>query len=125
MAQAAVERRGTAAFELTPTAVYSIAEVQVLLNVSRKTVVRLIEEKRLPASRVGRQYRVPGACLLEFLARSSSDPERTEEALLRYIPTPAALLLSLRQAVGAAVPEAQAARAARAAVTRVRSRRRK
>ncbi len=124
MTQTAVERQGLEVSGIAPTAVYSIADVQRLLDVSRKTVVRLIEEKRLPASRVGRQYRVPGVSLLEFLVESSTDPDRTQEAFLRYIPTPASFLLALRQAAGPTLPEAQAIRDARAAVARTRSRRR-
>lgn len=107
---------------IEPTAVYSIADVEVLLGVSRKTVLRLIEERQLPAARVGRQYRIPGAFLLEFLAKVSTDPVRAEAALARFTPASASLLLSLRSLEGPSVPEEEAAKDALAALARIRSR---
>lgn len=109
---------------IEPTAVYSIAEVETLLDVSRKTVLRLIEDRQLPAARVGRQYRIPGAFLLEFLARVSTDPSRAEAALARFMPVSASLLLAVREAEGPMVPEEEAAKDALAALARVRYRRR-
>lgn len=109
---------------IEPTAVYSISDVENLLDVSRKTVLRLIEERQLAAARVGRQYRIPGAFLLEFLAKVSTDPSRAEAALARFMPVSASLLLAVRETEGPAVSEEEAARDALDALARVRYQRR-
>lgn len=109
---------------IEPTAVYSIADVEALFDVSRKTVLRLIQERLLPAARVGRQYRIPGAFLLEFLARVSTDPTRAEGALARFMPVSASLLLSLREAEGPSVSEEEAAKDVLGALGRIRYARR-
>ncbi len=108
---------------IEPAAVYSIAEVEALLDVSRKTVLRLIEEKQLPASRVGRQYRIAGAFLLDFLTKVATVPRRAEDALARYLPAPA-LLLSSRRAAAVGISEEDAVKDALRVLARVRHRRR-
>lgn len=122
-AAARVQDRGRIS-TIEPTAVYSISDVEGLLDVSRKTVLRLIEERQLPAARVGRQYRIPGAFLLEFLAKVSTEPLRAEAALARFMPVSASLLLAVREAEGPMVSEEEAAKDALAALARIRYRRR-
>ena len=48
----------------------SIAKVANQLDVSQKTVRRLIDNGQLPACRVGRQLRITEADLAAFIARS-------------------------------------------------------
>lgn len=102
------------------TAVYSIRDVEQILALSRKTVLQLIERGELSSSRIGRQYRIPGAFLLEFLARASTDPRRAEEALARFSPMPIMTLLARRMVFGPGVPEETAAADALAALARQR-----
>lgn len=102
------------------TAVYSIRDVEQILALSRKTVLQLIERGELSSSRIGRQYRIPGAFLLEFLARASTDPRRAEEALARFAPMPIMTLLARRMVFGPGVPEETAAADALAALARQR-----
>ena len=99
---------------------YSIRDVEQILALSRKTVLQLINGGELPCSRVGRQYRIPGAFLLEFLARASTDPERAEEILARYASLPMQALVARRLAFGPAVREEAAATDALAALARLR-----
>ena len=106
------------------TAVYSIRDVEQILALSRKTVLQLISGGELACSRVGRQYRIPGAFLLEFLARASTDPERAEEILTRYASLPMQALVARRLAFGPAVQEEVAATDALAALARQRYSRR-
>lgn len=108
---------------IEPAAVYSIADVQALLSISRRTVLRLIGSKRLCASRVGRQYRIPGACILDYLAEASIDPARVEEAFAQFLPSPAALLLA-RRLIAPRISEEEVAADATAAIRRVRYRKR-
>lgn len=58
------------------TNLLSAAEVQDLLDVDRSTVYRMAGDGRLPAVKVGRQWRFPAAEIEELLGgRVSHDPE--------------------------------------------------
>jgi excisionase family DNA binding protein len=46
---------------------HSVADVAQRLNVSRKTILRLIQKKELRAFRVGRQLRIPELAITEML----------------------------------------------------------
>jgi excisionase family DNA binding protein len=50
-----------------PETLLSVAEVQAWLNVSGKTVYRRIQDKTLPAVRIGRLYRVPESSVIALL----------------------------------------------------------
>jgi excisionase family DNA binding protein len=50
----------------------SVATVATYLDVSTKTVRRLIQDRKLPHHRVGRQIRISEADLAAFVARSRS-----------------------------------------------------
>jgi excisionase family DNA binding protein len=60
---------------LERSAIYTTEEVAEYLRVSPKTVYRLIEKGELPASRVGRQYRVSQSDIDVFLALTSTSEE--------------------------------------------------
>jgi excisionase family DNA binding protein len=49
---------------------FSIAKVATQLDVSQKTVRRLIDQRQLPVCRVGRLMRISEADLIAFIARS-------------------------------------------------------
>ena len=47
-------------------------EVAERLNVSKRTVIRLIEDKKLPAYRFGKDYRIDENDLKEFIKKSKT-----------------------------------------------------
>ena len=49
---------------------YSVQRVARRFGVSENTIYRLIEEGRLEAMRIGRQYRIPAGCVERFLEAS-------------------------------------------------------
>lgn len=51
-------------------------DVQRLIRVDRSTIYRMAEDGRLPAVKVGRQWRFPEARLLEWLGARQSGPAR-------------------------------------------------
>ena len=53
----------------------TVAEVAVMLRVSKMTIYRLIDAGRLNAVRVGRSFRLPQASVELFLCEAS-DPDR-------------------------------------------------
>lgn len=55
--------------------IYTTEEVAEYLRVSPKTVYRLIDSGRLPASKVGRQYRVSQSDIDVFLALTSTSED--------------------------------------------------
>ncbi len=48
----------------------SIAELAQLLGVSRVTVLKRVQRGEIPASRVGRAYRIARACLPDILGET-------------------------------------------------------
>ena len=48
----------------------TVEEIADTLKVSKMTVYRLIENRQLPAMRIGRSYRVSNADLTAYLERS-------------------------------------------------------
>ena len=59
---------------------WTVAEVAYHMRVSNMTVYRLIKARELPAIRVGKNYRIRGDALLEYLEASSTDPVNANEA---------------------------------------------
>jgi excisionase family DNA binding protein len=60
----------TAPISTTISRLLSIAAVALRLDVSEKTVRRLVQDGRLPHLRIGRQIRIMEIDLTNFLARS-------------------------------------------------------
>lgn len=46
---------------------YSIQELQQRLQVSRSTILRLIEDKKLLSIKIGRQVRIPESQIISYL----------------------------------------------------------
>ena len=53
--------------EIKANEVYTTKEVQELLKVSSSTITRLIKKGSIPATKIGRQYRVIGIAILQML----------------------------------------------------------
>lgn len=57
--------------------VVSKTEIQKMINTSSENMLRLLEEGKIPAYKVGRDWKVPVACLEEYvIATAIADTER-------------------------------------------------
>jgi len=65
--------------EINPNEVYTTAEVQKILKVSKSTIKRLLKNGLLKANKIGGQYRILGHELLRLVS-----PEIDEKATLTY-----------------------------------------
>lgn len=54
--------------EILPNEVYTPAEAEQLLKVSKSTIKRLLKKGLLKANKIGKQYRILGHELLEMLS---------------------------------------------------------
>lgn len=54
--------------EIKPNAVYTTAETEALLKVSKSTIKRLLKKGLLRANKIGGQYRILGHELLRLLS---------------------------------------------------------
>jgi excisionase family DNA binding protein len=57
----------------------TVAEVAVIMRVSKMTVYRLVHSGDLAAMRVGRSYRVPERAVQDYLRHSYLDSARTND----------------------------------------------
>lgn len=57
----------------------SIAEVAVQLSVSEKTIRGLVDSGELPASRVGRQWRISQTAVDDYMSANLNDTPSPEE----------------------------------------------
>ena len=57
----------------------TIKEVAEFLKTSRVQVRKMIQEGNLPAVKVGQEYRIPSACLKEFIAQNFGSSSYLEE----------------------------------------------
>ena len=67
---------------------YTVDEVADRLNVHAKTVRRYIQQGRLPAKRIGKEYRITRPALDEFAGTSATaqpEPSRTRQLLASTI----------------------------------------
>jgi excisionase family DNA binding protein len=55
--------------------VYTVQEVSKQLKVSDDTIIKLITNKQLTASKVGRQWRINETDLLTFFKKKSTNPK--------------------------------------------------
>lgn len=62
-------RPGGAAWS-QPDRFRTVAEVAVMLRVSKMTVYRLVHSGQLPAARIGRSYRIPQQTVSDYLHRA-------------------------------------------------------
>jgi excisionase family DNA binding protein len=51
----------------------TIAETALYLRVSESTVRRMVKDGRIPATQIGRQWRIPRAALEETIQRGGTD----------------------------------------------------
>ena len=58
--------------------IYTAAQVATILQVSPRTVERLVAQGRLPAVRVGRRLRITQQQLRTYLHQESTSPSDTE-----------------------------------------------
>jgi len=58
---------------------YTLEQVAKLLQVSQRTIIRLIKTGRLPAVRVGKQWRIARSDLQEYLRSSGQQPPPPDE----------------------------------------------
>ncbi|MGB8020206.1 MAG: helix-turn-helix domain-containing protein [Candidatus Nanopelagicales bacterium] len=58
---------------LSEVRLLTVAEVAVILRLSKMTVYRMVKSGNLPALKVGRSVRVPAHVVDEYLARSFVD----------------------------------------------------
>lgn len=65
--------------EINPNEVYTPAETEQLLKVSKSTVKRMLKSGLLKANKIGKQYRILGHELLKMLS-----PEVDEKATFLY-----------------------------------------
>lgn len=68
----------TESLAIQPHMYYTVEEVAQLLRVSRQTVLRLLRSGRTHGVKIGRQWRILGAALLDMSARE----EETETSLV-------------------------------------------
>jgi excisionase family DNA binding protein len=57
-----------------PITIYTAAQVATMLQVSTRTVERLVTQGRLPAVRMGRRWRITHAQLQAYLREESTTP---------------------------------------------------
>lgn len=60
--------------DFTDVRFLTVAEVARIMRVSRMTVYRLVHSGDLPATRVGRSFRVPEAAVHDYLRHGATDP---------------------------------------------------
>ena len=63
--------------DLTKTPYLTVPQVAELLQVSEKTILRLIKAEKLDAKRFGRQWRLPS---VQFLPPAQEKPQARQEA---------------------------------------------
>lgn len=66
--------------EIKEKALYDIRETAKLLKVGRSTVLKLIQNGELPAAKVGRQYRILGYYILDYILRNTNPKDKMELA---------------------------------------------
>ena len=49
-------------------------DIQKILKLSRNTVYKLVESGTIKSFKVGRHYRIPKSCLLDFINGSQNQP---------------------------------------------------
>jgi excisionase family DNA binding protein len=58
--------------DLSDMAFVTVAEVAVVMRVSKMTVYRMVHSGELPAVRVGRSFRVPAKAVREYLTTAAT-----------------------------------------------------
>lgn len=66
--------------EINPNEVYTTAETEKLLKVSKSTVKRMLKNGLLKANKVGKQYRILGLEILKLIS-----PEVEKKAVDAYL----------------------------------------
>lgn len=69
-----VALRGTE--EIKEKALYDIRETARLLKVGRSTILKLIQNGELPAAKVGKQYRILGYYILDYILRKTEPKDK-------------------------------------------------
>lgn len=70
----------TPSVNLTDEPLLTISEVAAALRVSKMTIYRLIHAGELEAFRIGRSFRVPSAALREYLRKTESFSDGSNQA---------------------------------------------
>lgn len=66
--------------EIKEKALYDIREVARLLKVGRSTILKLIQSGELPAAKVGKQYRILGYYILDYILRNTEPSDKVRPA---------------------------------------------
>ena len=66
--------------KVSPNEIYTLAETQAILKVSRSTVLRLIKKGRIKGAKLGRQYRIVGQEILDLVSPGTEqkDPKMSK-----------------------------------------------
>lgn len=64
--------------EIKERKVYTLEESANILNLSRSTMLKFIKSGELPAAQIGKQYRILGSFLLEYIL-SKTKPKKIAE----------------------------------------------
>ena len=76
--------------KIEPNEVYTTREVAELLKVSLPTIKRMLKDKRLKSTRIGKQHRFLGVDLLEMLSTAQEQERKQPLAHTPVIEAPAA-----------------------------------
>lgn len=68
----------------TPSALMTVAEVALVMRLSKATVYRLVQAGEIPAVRFGRSYRVPKSAVSAYIARSGLTGNEGSEVSNRH-----------------------------------------
>ena len=85
--------------EIQEKALYDVRETASLLKVGRSTVLKLIQQKELPAAKVGKQYRILGYYILDYVLGKTEPAGKT--ALLQQDLAWSERLQSITSKIGA------------------------
>ena len=56
--------------QVTANEIYTLAETQKILKISRSTILRLIKKDHIKTAKIGRQYRIMGREILRMVRDS-------------------------------------------------------
>jgi excisionase family DNA binding protein len=66
--------------EIKENSIYTTAETQALLKISKSTIKRLLKNGLIRANKIGKQYRILGREILRLVS-----PEAEKEAIKSYL----------------------------------------
>ena len=58
--------------EINPKKYYNVEQISDRWEVSARTIIRLIQDRKIGSLKIGRQYRILGESILEYETRNAS-----------------------------------------------------